>query len=261
MKKYYVLFVLPILSFLTACNSYEKQNIQLLHGLWTITDIDGVSVVDDTIPLEFDINIEKLQFSGNAGCNTINGTLTIDTTKTNNIVFSTTAISKMMCPDMVNETHLIGVLEQITNFRIDTTTTPLSTEFFNKCNDIVLKLSFLKDREATEWSVNGRWTIKSVNGIPTDGTESGTELIFDLSNNSISGYVGCNSINGGMLFSDDAISFSDVCYTELYCDENTMKIEETILSVLGYVSQWTVQNGELILSDASEKNIINLIRE
>lgn len=259
MKKIVILTAL-LLYLTTACNWHNAQDVRLLDGLWTITEIDGTSTICDSVPLEFDIDIEANSFSGNAGCNTISGTITADTTYTNAIVLHATTIGRMMCDDMIHETRLLSALKHIATYQVDTIVNPLQLTFFDDNGDALLKLNYLKSREATEWSINGKWTIKSVNGILTEGTESGTELIFDLADGVVNGHIGCNSISGSMLFDDESISFSDICNTDVYCDSNSMMIEDMVHTVLGYVSRWTVQNGELILSDMSEKNIIVLIK-
>lgn len=251
-----------VLLTLIACTPQpEKQNVQLLNGLWTIIEIDGISTTNDSIPLEIDLNIEQGIFAGNAGCNTISGNIATDTNKVNYIAFDVQTVSKMLCNDMSNETRLLGVLPNIVSFHVDTINNKLAVELTDNSGNKLLKLSYLKGREATEWSLNGHWLIKSVNGISTDGTESNTELVFDLNTNTLSGHLGCNSMSGILQFSDDNISFSDVCITELACDDNSMNIEESLMTVLGYISQWTVQNGELILFDVSEKNIIVLVKD
>ncbi len=247
---------------LSACTpQVDKQNVQLLNGLWTITEINGGLADHDSIPLEIDLNIEQNTFAGNAGCNTISGSLETDTNKVNYITFAITDVSKMKCDNMTNEANLLNILPNIVSFRIDTIDNVTTVSFANDGGNELLRLNYLKGREATEWSINGRWIIKSVNGISTEGTEAGTELVFDLGNNMFSGKLGCNSFSGLMLFSDDHISFSDIDLTEMACDDKSMNIEENLLTVLGYICQWTVQNGELILYDTLEKNIIVLIRD
>ena len=67
---------------------------------------------DGKIPsLSFDT--EKMQVSGNSGCNNFTGSFTADKDK---LSFGTLSSTKMMCPDMKMETDFLNAISKTANF-------------------------------------------------------------------------------------------------------------------------------------------------
>lgn len=245
-----------------ACQNVGNNDMSnLLAGQWTITEIDGKTLEDGQIPAEIEIDMENNRFSANAGCNSMNGSISIDSTSNNGILFKLQATTRMMCPDMENEVKLQQMFEKVSKYTIDTISLQKSVALMDVEGKILVKLQYLKDSSADEWSLKGNWKIQAVNGQMIENTESTTDLYFDLENNLLGGNIGCNNLGGGVNLSDYSISFSDLTCTMKMCDEHSMEVEASINEALAKVSQWSVANGELLLQDENGQLLLTLIRE
>lgn len=246
---------------LMGCNNKSvKNSSSMLDGQWTITEIDGVAIDVMNIPSEMQIVVDKKMFSSNAGCNSMTGTFNLDSIKGDLITFKMQGITRMSCPDMENEQRLQAVYEKIAKYSVDTVAEPKTVTFFDDTKVAVLKLSFLKGNSAEEWSLKGKWNIKSVSGIDIENTEAACELNFDLQNNIFNGIAGCNSLGGVIELGDYTLKFDDVNLTEMSCDDNSMKVEDSIVKALNSTRIWSVENGELHLENENGEVVMVLYR-
>ena len=88
----------------------RKHNMDFLNGNWQITSVNGKAVSGDDATLFIDIN--ELKVHGNTGCNLLNGSLFINPDKSNAIDFSNLASTRMMCPNMEQESAILLALEE-----------------------------------------------------------------------------------------------------------------------------------------------------
>ena len=88
----------------------RKHNMDFLNGNWQITSVNGKAVSSDDATLFIDIN--ELKVHGNTGCNLFNGSLFINPDKSNAIDFSNLASTRMMCPNMEQESAILLALEE-----------------------------------------------------------------------------------------------------------------------------------------------------
>jgi len=85
-----------------------------LDGKWRITQVDGVTVNSsmETKPfIEFDTDQKKIH--GNAGCNTINGSFTYNSSNPRSISFPASAITMMACLELELESKILKALENV----------------------------------------------------------------------------------------------------------------------------------------------------
>ena len=82
-----------------------------LNGTWNVVKVLGelVSKKLQTRP-ELTFATAEGRFSGNAGCNRINGELRFDDAGRNVIRFDNVASTRMMCPDMTTEQNVLAAL-------------------------------------------------------------------------------------------------------------------------------------------------------
>lgn len=92
---------------------FNRHNIDFLNGAWKVVSIDGVPVTASA--MKFSIDILELKIHGNAGCNILNGSILIDPDRPNSIQFQQLATTRMMCPDIQQETALLVALEEVTS--------------------------------------------------------------------------------------------------------------------------------------------------
>ena len=90
--------------------SAKKHNMDFLNGNWQITSVGGKTVEGDEASIFIDIN--ELKVHGNTGCNFFNGVLYINPDKSNAIDFSNLGSTRMMCPNMEQESAILLALEE-----------------------------------------------------------------------------------------------------------------------------------------------------
>lgn len=88
----------------------RKHNMDFLNGAWRVTAINGNANTNQGIQFVIDLPEKKLH--GNAGCNIVNGDISIDPDVSNSIQFSNLATTRMMCPDLATETAVLVALEE-----------------------------------------------------------------------------------------------------------------------------------------------------
>lgn len=88
----------------------RKHNMDFLNGAWRVTAINGEANSNEGIQFVFDLPEKKVH--GNAGCNIINGEISIDPDVANSVQFSNIASTRMMCPDIATETAVLVALEE-----------------------------------------------------------------------------------------------------------------------------------------------------
>lgn len=91
-----------------------NSGLNELDGKWRITQVNGTTVNSSmgTKPfLEFDTDQKKIH--GNAGCNTINGSFTYNSSEPRSIAFPAAATTMMACPELELESKILKALENV----------------------------------------------------------------------------------------------------------------------------------------------------
>lgn len=91
------------------------QDYEFLNGTWTVVSMGGKPIDNPDIKLVIDVEEQKLH--GNTGCNILNGTLTTDMLEAGAVSFTNMSTTRMMCPDLEQETELLVALEEVTEAR------------------------------------------------------------------------------------------------------------------------------------------------
>lgn len=123
----------------------RKHNMDFLNGAWRVTAINGQPNSNEGVQFVFDLPEKKIH--GNAGCNIINGEISIDPDVTNSVQFSNIASTRMMCPDIATETAVLVALEETEKAfaKSDDTVT-----FVNHAGKPVLQLIRIDPRSFTD---------------------------------------------------------------------------------------------------------------
>ena len=97
---------------------------------------------------------------------------------------------------------------------------------------------------------SGTYQIRSVHGAPI------YKLSFDIdaSENKISGKTNCNSYGGNFSINNNEINLGPLMATEMYCEENVMKVEHSIFKAFGDAKTFVYDNNMFTLS--SEEGIV-----
>lgn len=88
----------------------RKHNLAFLNGAWRVTAIEGNDI---SAKIKIVIDVDQKQVHGNAGCNLLNGEITINLDKGNGIEFKNLATSRMTCPDIATEQAFLLALENV----------------------------------------------------------------------------------------------------------------------------------------------------
>jgi len=102
-----------------SCSTKEVSNeFDLrLHDIWALEFINGEEYIkgeQDTRPI-IEIYLEEGRVHGNAGCNTINGTVIVNE---NSIAFSQIITTEMACPGDL-EQRFLTALQNVDNYKIE----------------------------------------------------------------------------------------------------------------------------------------------
>ena len=87
----------------------RRHNMEFLNGHWQVTEISGNAT---EVPADIFFDIAELKIHGNTGCNYFNGVIYIDPSHSNAIDFSQMGVTRMACPNTLQETAMLVALEQ-----------------------------------------------------------------------------------------------------------------------------------------------------
>ena len=76
----------------------------------------------------------------------------------------------------------------------------------------------------------------------------------------VGGFGGCNRFFGGYTQQGEALSFSPLGATRMACPGGVMKLEQEFFAMLGNVRAARIEASELVLIDASGKELARLAR-
>jgi heat shock protein HslJ len=114
-----VCIVIIFAALVNSCTTKEAGNeVDLrLHDIWVLEFINGEEFIkgeQDTHPI-IEIYLEEGRVHGNAGCNTINGTVIVSENK---IAFSEIITTEMACPGDI-EQRFLTTLQNVDNYKIE----------------------------------------------------------------------------------------------------------------------------------------------
>lgn len=234
-----------------------KNSVALVDfaGEWNIVEVNGEKVNAENTPfLGFDKDGNRLY--GNAGCNRLVGTFSLDTVNAGKISFEQVGATRMMCPDMKLEQRVLEALNKVAGYQ------EVGEEV--ALNDAEGKsVILLQKREVKAVSLNdldGTWQIVSVNGTEVGKTEKVPQLTFNLAEKRVYGNASCNTINGG--FSQEegkasSLQFSQMISTMMACPD--MSTERNILDALNKVRSFEVkEDGTVALQGEDGAELLTL---
>lgn len=99
----------------SALMTLKQHSLSIVNGAWTVTEIDGTRLNDETVSLVIDVQERHLH--GNAGCNLINGDVILDANKDNCLQFAAIKATQKQCPDLTTQTALLVALEEVEYYK------------------------------------------------------------------------------------------------------------------------------------------------
>ncbi len=102
-----------------------------------------------------------------------------------------------------------------------------------------------KDSVVDSNPIYGRWEITVIDG--KDVMSSKPITLEFTSGNKVTGFAGCNRLNGGFAMeSGNRIRFNDIATTRMSCPD--LKMESEVLDLLRTVDNYTIADGKLMLN-------------
>lgn len=95
----------------------RKSDLGFANGAWQVTKLNGTAVPTD-VEMQMVIDIPEQKLHGNAGCNTMNGSIYMNPDKQNSLEFKNIATTRMTCPQIALEQQLLTALAQVTTVQL-----------------------------------------------------------------------------------------------------------------------------------------------
>ncbi|WP_223033399.1 META domain-containing protein [Hanstruepera marina] len=108
----------------------------------------------------------------------------------------------------------------------------------------------------TDYRLHDIWVLETLNGHPVSNAQFANKLPsieINSSNNSFTGYAGCNNMNGKLFFEHGILRFTDIASTKKMCPNNT---ETEFLNALKAVTKYKLENNRLWLSNPSKELLV-----
>lgn len=210
----------------------QNQTLNAILGHW---DIDG----GGTLLFETD------SFSASAGCNSLFGGITIENDR---IIFSLIATTLMGCPDFEAEREeaLAALFENATlTYRLEEDLAQL----LNQEGEIVATLSRPNNAALVNtWSI---LSVRTPNGITSSILDENSGLTF-LSDGTLSAHTACNSGGGSYDDREEALSFTDLFFTEMACEGERNTREQEFTKALLKINRYSILRNNLSLKKDEE---------
>ena len=192
------------------------------------------------------------RLGANAGCNHMGGDAEVEDER---LVVADLATTEMGCdPDRHRQDEwLADFLTSRPHYRLEGPVLTLrqgSTELS------------LEDRETadpdrplrgTRWVVEGVVEGDAVSSVP-EGAEA--HLVIDEAKDSFGGNAGCNQMGGTARPAARTVAFSEVISTKMACEEDRMRLESAVLSVLDGEVTWEIEADVLRLDHPSGRGLV-----
>lgn len=172
-----------------------------LYGEWTVETVRKKSLQsEERAYIYLDFNNNKMY--GSNGCNTINGTFTLNG---NSITFKDIISTKESCRDH-NDRGLLKTLAEVQRLQVTTLYNVERMQLQNSKGNTLITLK----RQNLD-ILNGAWQVKSMDN--EDATEKNIRFVIDVNMLTLHANTGCNIINGIVTLDpskDFAIQFEDL---------------------------------------------------
>ena len=184
-------------------------------------------------------------FSATAGCNTLFGGITIENNK---ISFSLIASTLIGCPELEaeREGELAALFENaILTYRLEED----GAQLLNQEGEIVATLSRPNNADLVNaWSVI---SIRTPNAITSSILDEDSGITF-LSDGTLSVLTACNSGGGNYDAREEALSFTDLFFTEMACEGERNTREQEFTKALLKINRYSILRNNLSLKKDEE---------
>jgi heat shock protein HslJ len=214
---------------------------------WKLVQLDGVHVADAS-RAHLELNLNQTRFTGNTGCNRMNGAVEVRGWR---IDFSNIATTKMACVEQRAgrvETGFVRALENVDRFRLIGDSLDLLDR-----NRVVARLRAMPrpipDGDDQRIDLEDRkWVLEAIKGVAVSKLGRTAFVVFDNNKGSAGGNSSCNVFGGSYTSSGSTLKITDVISTMRACiEDERMSIEREFLDGLRMANRYRIERGKLFL--------------
>lgn len=239
---------------LASCGTANKT--VSLAGEWDIVSVKGEKVsADNDAFLGFDVKEGRLY--GNAGCNNIMGTLSVDSLE-GAVELSQVAATRMMCRDMKLEGMVLEALEKVAGYKA----ADAGVELTDADGNVLFGLEKKKAADVSIADIDGEWFITGVEGKDVKVVEKTPFIIINAADTTVHGTGGCNIFNGGFVQVKNkpaSLRFKQLISTMMAGPG--MEQESVILPALEKVRSFEVKTDSTVSLLDGEKNEVIVLKK
>jgi heat shock protein HslJ/uncharacterized membrane protein len=109
----------------------------------------------------------------------------------------------------------------------------------------------------TDYRLHDIWVLEKLNGKNIDKANFKSDLpLIEINSttNTITGFAGCNGMNGKLFFENGLLRFTDITTTKMMCDKSNK--ENEFLKALQSGTTYKIENNRLSLSNPSKELLV-----
>lgn len=241
--------LLTNLTFIMLCVAASAFGQRSLAGhAWALTYVKGAQI--GTVKAYLTIDSSGRRFTGNTGCNIMNGTVRMSGSR---IRFSAVTTTKRACTRETApvEGAVLSALSSATGFkrsgellRLYSGRTLLA-QFHQRSSDV--------DEEGPANPVDQlgledrRWILESIAGTAIPKVEQEASIVFDPVKGSAGGDTSCNAYGGSYKNDGNKLAITEVIYTMRACiEDERMNIERRFLDGLRSADRYEIKANKLM---------------
>ena len=227
-----------------------------LDGMWFLESVDSTKVSQSINKpyIEFELtNLSIVKCYAYDGCNYINGEFKLynNSALIKNAEFVSTLKD---CDKTHYEAKMTTAINKIASYTISNIGENIILHLKDSSNNTIMVLK----KTDTE-SIGGAWQVTVINGVSIDESHD-LNIVLDLSGKSVHGNVGCNTMNGTIVYNHNLpndIMFTNMITTRMLCPDMTtetdlLKALEAVrkinLNESGSIASLLDHNGSIVVS-------------
>jgi heat shock protein HslJ len=230
---------------LFACHGFAQRPITGRE--WVLTYLRGANAGTSGAFINIDQNGRR--FTGNTGCNIMNGNVRI---RGNRIAFSTVITTKRACIRATPESELLSALSRTNGFQASANRLRLYSG-----NRLLAEFASRRvaDKEEDPQNVadslgldDRKWMLEAIAGTPIPMVQQDAFIVFDPAKGSAGGDTSCNVYGGKYTTNGDRISITETISTMRACiEDRRMEIERGFLDGLRTADRYEIRADRLYL--------------
>jgi heat shock protein HslJ len=237
-------FIILAAFIVIGCASAFGQNAKLSASKWKLVEAEKIAVTKSAATIEF--NSDLTGFSGNTGCNSMTGTLSVQGKKIDFVKIRTTERFCKLMAGALAEGIYTNALENAERYRLSGKT----LVFLDRRGKTVLKFTRLVGDDPIN-SIrleDKKWVLEQIKGRQTFVALPYAFVNFDAKKGSAGGDSSCNVFGGNYKVEGASITFSNIISTMRACIEDSkMAVERDMLDGLRDANRYEMRDGRLFL--------------